>query len=984
MKAHSSGFKDQIKLLGREIDSKITYTLNGETIELGASELNSITPLFKGALLKSVMKELDIDSNVEIPLGTEINYQFGLKVNGTYEYLNYGNYIVNKVEKEEDTYSWKITCYDKILLSMVDYEMLPIEYPITIRSYINAICTKLGLTFANASDEFCNYDKQIEKELFLDSEGNSLNYTYRDVLDQLAEVTGSIICINNDDELELRYLEKEITPPTVLVNNLLDISQYQKGYLDNSGNFVSDDMVATFNQYIKVEEGIKYCLSLDWVVDNLYFYTYNSSQEFLNKYTYSDAKEGALNIPNGVKYIKVGVEDGYDEISDELIEEMKLMVELGNTRSETYEAYITPVQTVDFEILGETTQTGTPTPSNPIPMISRTGDITETIDGKQYTFSLGTTKLKGIGDYKDKIFRSGNKWYIKKVVNEKEIDGTENGWTYSSNKKTYYLTLNDVKVQNITSNMMDIASNLTNYGTTLNNDSSLTIEYGFFMNNQYLHIRNKNLLNKLTQFKNWLSENNVTIQYPYKTIQAIEITDETLLNQLNSVGVNTETINEEYLKDINVKFGEKFGPVNTVVLSRSAGSDNIYLSDPEDLADEDKISIVIKDNQIMNFNDRDQYLQDLLDTLKGTEFYINDYSSTGVAYLELGDLYNVNVGEETYKCLMLNDTLNVSQGLSEDIFTDKPDKSETDYKKADKTDRRINQAFIIVDKQNQQIEALTSQVTTIENTVGNSYTKEEVNQLIQTANEGVTNNFINSGGNNLLRNTGLWFEDRSEIEYMYPQSSLYPSDNLFMSADPHWEYWKGNAKKVKEDKASNLSGILLQTGYFEQQQQVRNGTYTLSFKYRKLIELATVNVQINDRYLDLVNIEDTEIIEVGEITAQNISIKIFSDTDDSCVIYDLMLNAGSEKAEYSQHQNETTTDTVNISKGITIQSSDTNTTFKANSDGIRVYNSKDMDTPITEYTDTGMDTNRIKVKDEAEIIQVLWKNVGNNTWISRL
>ena len=48
MKTHSNNFKEQIKQLGREIDSKVTYELNGETIELGAEELNSITPSFKG------------------------------------------------------------------------------------------------------------------------------------------------------------------------------------------------------------------------------------------------------------------------------------------------------------------------------------------------------------------------------------------------------------------------------------------------------------------------------------------------------------------------------------------------------------------------------------------------------------------------------------------------------------------------------------------------------------------------------------------------------------------------------------------------------------------------------------------------------------------------------------------------------------------------------------------------------------------------
>ena len=94
MKAHTSGFKNQIKTMGRELDSKISYTLNGVNVELGKEQLNSITPTYQGALLKSVMKELDIDSNVYIPEKTILNYQFGVKVNGEYEYINFGNYVV--------------------------------------------------------------------------------------------------------------------------------------------------------------------------------------------------------------------------------------------------------------------------------------------------------------------------------------------------------------------------------------------------------------------------------------------------------------------------------------------------------------------------------------------------------------------------------------------------------------------------------------------------------------------------------------------------------------------------------------------------------------------------------------------------------------------------------------------------------------------------------------------------------------------------
>ena len=90
MKVHSDGFKQQIKLMGKEIDSKITI---GSTV-LGKNELNAVTPTYQGALLKSVMKELHIDSNVDIPLNSVLNYKFGVKVNGEYEYIDFGNYVV--------------------------------------------------------------------------------------------------------------------------------------------------------------------------------------------------------------------------------------------------------------------------------------------------------------------------------------------------------------------------------------------------------------------------------------------------------------------------------------------------------------------------------------------------------------------------------------------------------------------------------------------------------------------------------------------------------------------------------------------------------------------------------------------------------------------------------------------------------------------------------------------------------------------------
>lgn len=210
----------------------------------------------------------------------------------------------------------------------------------------------------------------------------------------------------------------------------------------------------------------------------------------------------------------------------------------------------------------------------------------------------------------------------------------------------------------------------------------------------------------------------------------------------------------------------------------------------------------------------------------------------------------------------------------------------------------------------------------------------------------------------------------------------------------NYEFWNGTVLKAKNDKSSNSTALLLQDGILTQEQIVANGNYTVSFKYKKLIELAECKVRINDAEYILDSLEDKEFItgtknEDGEFIIQplkidsgHINIQFITDTNNSCEIYDLMVNAGSVKLAYSQNQNETTTDTVNISKGITITSTNTDTTFRANADGIRTFDKNDN--ILTEFTDTGMITKKQVVEDEAEIVGVLVQRVGNQTWFTKI
>lgn len=210
MKIHSNNFKKTIKSLGRMQDVRITYTLNNKQLILDGENINSITPNYEASLLKSVMKGLDIDSNIDIPLGTEIKFEYGLLINKEYEYLNYGNYIVYSSEKQEDTLSYKIKCYDKMLYAMKDYEHIEVDYPCKIKKFLTELCKKIGLEFKDST--FANQDREFANELFMtineDGTYSSMGYTYRDVLDQIAETTGGCICITLDDKVEVRYIKE--------------------------------------------------------------------------------------------------------------------------------------------------------------------------------------------------------------------------------------------------------------------------------------------------------------------------------------------------------------------------------------------------------------------------------------------------------------------------------------------------------------------------------------------------------------------------------------------------------------------------------------------------------------------------------------------------------------------------------------------------------------------------------------------------------
>ena len=264
-------------------------------------------------------------------------------------------------------------------------------------------------------------------------------------------------------------------------------------------------------------------------------------------------------------------------------------------------------------------------------------------------------------------------------------------------------------------------------------------------------------------------------------------------NELLTVGYPTEnsqfTIDENYMKDADININEKYGIVNAVVLSRSAESDNVYIRDEQSILENGLCEIKIVDNQIMNNNDRADYLPELFSKLSGLEYYTNDYASTGITFLDYLDKYTIKVENNYYNCLMLNDEINISTGLEELVYADKIEQAETDYTKADKTDQRINQTYLIVDKQNQKIESVINNVTEQNNKISQiTQTVDELNSKISDiADITVTaeSNYAMVSLSDINESEPITIRihpiANQHISYLYPRNNLYPSSNLYMT-----------------------------------------------------------------------------------------------------------------------------------------------------------------------------------------------------------
>ena len=154
----------------------------------------------------------------------------------------------------------------------------------------------------------------------------------------------------------------------------------------------------------------------------------------------------------------------------------------------------------------------------------------EPYQSQSYAVNLGNIELCKIGTYQDKIYKDNGKWYLNKQIGKVVLDGSEN-WSEISTPARFRTS----KTYNV---YADTQQYCNYYGWSFFGVSNNTLD----MRTDGIRVSNSTGMT-LAQFQTFISNNEVDVYYVLATPTITEITDTTLISQLEEIkkSYNTQT-----------------------------------------------------------------------------------------------------------------------------------------------------------------------------------------------------------------------------------------------------------------------------------------------------------------------------------------------------------------------------------------------------------------------------------------------------------
>ena len=349
------------------------------------------------------------------------------------------------------------------------------------------------------------------------------------------------------------------------------------------------------------------------------------------------------------------------------------------------------------------------------------------------------------------------------------------------NKKSYTMKCYD----DMMLTMVDYDLQVTYPISIKNLLTAICTHFGFTLNT-FTFVNDDNMITTDVFSGIGMTYRDVLSEIAIATCSTIEIENGVMyLRYPTTTGV---TINEDILNDENVSISEKYGPVNRLVLTRISGADTELRENAISIEEDGLTELKISDRQIFSTEQtRDNLIDEMWDYLNGFQYYLCNLDTQGLMYLEATDRFNISIGNDTYSTIAFNDETNISDGLNEEIFNNKPIINENEYRYTKTEDKRVKNAYIEVDKQNAVITSVAEEVTEQNSKISTITQRvDEIDSKIQEIADitisGETS-YATFTLNNVNESEPIEIRVRpinENISYLYPNSALYPSANTYL------------------------------------------------------------------------------------------------------------------------------------------------------------------------------------------------------------
>lgn len=296
-----------------------------------------------------------------------------------------------------------------------------------------------------------------------------------------------------------------------------------------------------------------------------------------------------------------------------------------------------------------------------------------------------------------------------------------------------------------------VAPNFTYPMTLYNYTKSLCIMFGLDLGNESFIVHNDwQITSDL-----WSNIDGITYRDILTQIAQVTCTTAIIGNDdkiyFKPITATNETLTYDNM--FKLKLEPLYGEINSVVLSRTPQEDNIVKRDEESIELNGLTEWKIENNEIID-KDRDSAMTPIYNAMHGISYYPFETTTEGLGWFEIADNFDVvNDTGDTFNTTLFNYSILIDGSIKETLKTVAETKTQTQYQYASTIAKRVKNTEIIVDKQQQNITNIVSDLYDDNGLINENFTKvyQDIDNII--------NSVQNSGGSNMLLNSVMFAYD---------------------------------------------------------------------------------------------------------------------------------------------------------------------------------------------------------------------------------